>query len=1108
MNPNKVEDEGVGEAYVPLWCKSNFSFLIGASHPEEYVEQAARFALPAVVLSDVDGMYGAVRAYQRSKELGVKLILGSEITLQGGFSLLILCATRKGYEHLCTLISLGRRRCPKGSAWVTLEECRAHAAGNLALWRGIGSWKNPAKVSPTRIWAIADQVREAFGSAFYAMYARHGAMSESPREARLRQWAAMRKVKMVPVQEVLYHCRERSKLQDVLTAVRWGKTVAKLGKARQANASHALLAPSDFAKCFSDHPEEIQTTLEIAARCHFSLADLDYRYPSEGQQSEEQAMARLSSLCEQGGKERYGQEMGEKERAQLRQELALIAELRYAGYFLTMYEIVSFCREKQILHQGRGSAANSVVCYVLGITAVDPVKMGFLFERFLSRERAEPPDIDLDIEHERREEVIAFVYERYGRDHAAMVANVIRYRLRSAIRDVGKALDFPVVDVDKVARRVSYYEDRIDEASFEAGGLCLKNPKVRLFLQLVREILGFPRHLSIHPGGFLLGQAPVHHIVPIENATMPGRTVIQWDKDDIENLALFKVDLLGLGALTLIRRCFALIAKSRGQSWSLAKIPNDDPQTYEMICRADTIGVFQIESRAQMAMLPRLQPRRYYDLVVEVSIVRPGPIAGGMVHPYLRRKRGLDPVDYPHKCLQPVLEKTLGVPLFQEQVMRLAVVAAGYTPGEADQLRRDMAAWRKTGRIDNHRKRLVAGMLARGIEEEFAQRVFEQIRGFGEYGFPESHAASFAWLAYVTAFLKCHYPVEFVAAILNSQPMGFYSAETLLEDAKRHGVCVRPIDVLQSDWDCSVEPLSDPSQEHGWALRMGLRYVRGLSQSAGEKIVSLARNYREGEGWIEQAKLDQKTLERLARAGALRSVTPTRRDALWDSYVWTQRRRDTLKELWDRGGASQRCSDHRYKASEGDALCPKTSSPEGAMQPFKVLSMAEEIAWDFLASNHSTRGHPLEPFRSELSAAGWPSAEQVRQSRDRSRLHYAGMVICRQRPATASGVTFITLEDETGFVNVVIWAQIFEKYRILIKTAGFLGVSGTLQSTEGCVHVIAQRLWTPKIRRPSEKWQARAQAERRAFNPGPNPNLSPSPNPNPNPSPVRSRDFH
>ncbi|MBZ0237901.1 MAG: error-prone DNA polymerase, partial [Deltaproteobacteria bacterium] len=691
--------------------------------------------------------------------------------------------------------------------------------------------------------------------------------------------AALR-LPVVAAGEVLYHARARRPLQDVLTCIRHGVTVTTAGRILRGNDEHDLRAPHGFAKLWADDPAAVARTLDIAARCSFDLGQLRYRYPLEKLPTGLTTSQHLRELTLAGARARYGDDVPANVMRQLDAELALVEELDYGGYFLTMHEIVRFCRARDILCQGRGSAANSAVCYCLGITAVDPVRMGLLFERFLSRERAEPPDIDLDIEHERREEVIQHVYRAYGRDHAAMVCNIIRYRPRSAVRDVGKALGIPETALDRAAKLLSQWGDveagALEQALGDPGGAArpVRTTMLEHLARLSTEILEFPRHLSIHPGGFVLGHEPVHDLVPIENATMPGRTVIQWDKDDLEDLGLFKVDLLGLGALHHLHRCFDLL-RARGVELSMATIPPDDKDTYDMICAGDTVGVFQIESRAQMSMLPRLKPRNFYDLVIEVSIVRPGPITGGMVHPYLRRRRGEEEVVYPHACLEPVLAKTLGVPLFQEQVMRLAVVAADYTPGEADQLRRDMAAWRRSGRIEKHRDRLITRMQEKGIAAEFAERVFDQIRGFGEYGFPESHASSFALIAYATSYLRRHHLAEFTCGLLNALPMGFYSAATIIGDAQRHGLEVRPIDVAVSQWDCTIEPVGPDGEDV--AVRIGLRFVKGLSLGDGERVARLAREapFASMNDFARRARLDERAYAALAETGA-RSHSSTR----------------------------------------------------------------------------------------------------------------------------------------------------------------------------------------------------------------------------------------
>ena len=1026
-------------SYAPLWCKSNYSFLEGASHPDELIEEAHRLGIRSLALTDRDGVYGMARAHKRAKELGVHLIVGAEVTLFDESNLILLTMDRRGYANLCQLISAGRLRSPKGSSHVSWNEVCERAEGLIALWGG----EKSLIVQETGPENEARQLREAFGDRLYALLTRHQEPEDARRERRLRTRAQRWDVPTVAGMEVLYHTPARRQLQDVLTCIRHGVTLSTAGRLTKPNAEHALRPPHGFGLLYQDDLASVCRTEEVAERCRFSLEQLRYRYPSERLPDGQSSGERLEELTLKGAKRRYPKGVPAKVKAQIEKELQLIHELEYDGYFLTMWEIVRFCREKDILCQGRGSAANSAVCYCLGITAVDPIRMGLLFERFISRERAEPPDIDLDIEHDRREEAIQHVYAKYGRTHAAMVANFIRYRSKSAVREVGKVLGLSEVGIERLTRGLTHY-DPLSAQAFEATGF---DPHSRLhadFLRLATEIQDVPRHLSIHPGGFLLGHEPVGAIVPIENATMADRTVIQWDKDDLEDLGLFKVDLLGLGALNVVHRSFDLIKKHTGAQWSMATIPPRDGPTFEMIQQADTVGVFQIESRAQMSMLPRLKPANYYDLVIEVSIVRPGPITGGMVHPYLRRRNGEEEVEYPHPALKPVLKKTLGIPLFQEQVMQLAIVAADYTPGEADQLRRDMAAWRKSGRIERHRERLISRMALKGIKREFAERVFEQIQGFGEYGFPESHAASFALIAYATSWLKRHYPAAFLGAMLNAQPMGFYSAATLVEDSKRHGVIIRPLDATISEWDCTLEKCETNGE--GFAVRMGLRYVKGFHSAGAEKLLAARREkvFRSVDDLVQRSGLDNGALSRLAESGALESLSGDRRDALWESM-----------------------GTRRKEAAELDLESTEPDASFDALDPF------EAITWDYDFTSHSVRGHPLEPLREELSRRRLPDADAVRRMPNGRRTHYAGMVICRQRPGTAKGVVFMTLEDETGFVNLVVWQKVYERFRIVAKTAPFLGVTGKIQSEKGVVHLVADKLWIPQLDVQPQKGKSR-----------------------------------
>ena len=1049
--------------YVPLWVKSHFSFLEGASTPDELVTHAHALGLPALAVTDRDGVQGLVRMHEACRSLGPtapRLLVGTQLTVTHQLpnpapltpdmvdavptqTPLLLAMTRQGYAHLCRLITLGRRRCLKGRALVTWDEVATHADDLLLLAH------QPPDLQQPGVRAVVD----ALGDRLYGLMARHQTAAGAVNERHLRQFLHHVGQRAVAGREVLYHDRDRRRLQDVLACIRHGVTLDQAGQRLQPNAEFDLLSPSAFAQLFADQPAWVAETLHIAERCPFALSELRYRYPVDRLPHGLTTMEHFEQLTWNGAAWRYPGGIPADVHEQLKKELGLIGQLDYAGYFLTMYEIVQFCHSAGILCQGRGSAANSTVCYVLGITAIDPVRMGLLFERFLSLERAEPPDIDLDIEHERREEVIQWVYGRYdplhpashnqpsaadcvqpGRTHAAMVCNVIRFRGKSAVREVGKVLGIPETDLDRASRFVSSWGDDIDAAQLQTAGFALESRSHRLLLELANAIQDFPRHLGIHPGGFLLGHEPIDTLVPVENATMEARTVIQWDKNDVEALGLFKVDLLGLGMLSQIHRCFDLIRHTHGLALTMATVPAEDPATYRMISAGDTVGVFQIESRAQMAMLPRLQPRTFYDLVVEVAIVRPGPITGGMVHPYLRRRQGKEEVTYPHACLEPVLAKTLGVPLFQEQVMRLAMVAADYTPGEADQLRRDMAAWKKSGAIDKHHEKLTTRMVQKGIAAEFAERVFQQIRGFGEYGFPESHAASFALISYVTAWLKCHHPAEFTCALLNAWPMGFYTPATIVEDAKRHGLTVLPIDVRQSAWECTLA--AQPGGP-GLAVRMGLRFVSGLTSLHRARLELEPAPYHDLQDFVRRTHLDKRALDALAEAGALDGFGVDRRQALWQVRALHHRTREPL-------------------------FLPQDET----LPLFRTLGLGGEIGWDFRRTGLSTRGHPLSPLRPELQARRIPTAAQVNRMPSGRRIRYVGLVICRQSPGTASGVTFFTLEDETGLCNLVVWKDIFARHKVVARTSMVLGVTGVIQAEDGVVHLIAETLWSPSLDAP------------------------------------------
>jgi len=839
-------------------------------------------------------------------------------------------------------------------------------------------------------------------------------------------------VPLVAAGDVHYHVPERRALHDVLTAVRHGTTVAAAGEYLFPNAQRYLKSPETMAALLADVPEAFRRTAEIADRCTFSLDELRYEYPEELAPPGQTPIEHLTRLTWAGARKRYPQGVPEKVRRLLEHELQLIEELHYEAYFLTVWDLVRFARRRGILCQGRGSAANSAVCYCLGITSVDPERMDVLFERFVSRERNEAPDIDVDFEHQRREEVLQYLYDKYGRERAGMTAEVITYRPRSAVRDVGKALGLSLDRDDALAKRIERFHDEPELAQrCREAGINPENQTGRQLVELVGQLVGFPRHLSQHTGGMVMTQGPLCELVPIENAAMPERTVIQWNKDDLDELGILKVDCLALGMLSAIRRCFQLVRQHEGRELTLANVPEGDREVYDMICRADTMGVFQIESRAQMSMLPRLRPRCFYDLVIEVAIVRPGPIQGNMVHPYLRRRNGQEAATYPNEAIRQVLGKTLGVPLFQEQAMRLAVVAAGFTPGEADQLRRAMGAWRRPGLIDQFRKKLLGGMRANGFSEQYAEAVFTQIRGFGDYGFPESHAASFALLVYVSAWLKYHYPAAFTCALLNSQPMGFYAPAQLVRNVREHGVEVLPVDVNHSDCDCTLESAAKPPAAAPWALRLGLNMLHGLASAHAEQIQRArgSRPFRSLEDFSRRTGLGRAVLSRLAKAGAFGSLELDRREALWHALDQDQEELPLFDGL----------------DSTGHVDLPK-------------LSAAEEVLADYRSTGLSLQAHPLEFMRAELDAlnvlpagrlATWPNGKPVR---------VAGLVLVRQRPGTAKGITFVTLEDETGTANLIIRPAIWKRYRQAALGATLLLASGMLQRQGDVIHVLTTKL--------------------------------------------------
>ncbi|MDW8266462.1 MAG: error-prone DNA polymerase [Gemmataceae bacterium] len=1001
--------------YVELQCKTNYSFLQGASHPDELVARAAQLGYAALAITDEASLAGVVRAHVAAKAAGLKLLIGAEIAPVDGPRVLLYAPDAPAYANLSRLLTHGRRSAAKGDCHLTVADLADHAAGLLAA----GVLSQVRGPHGPRTWL---PYRDIFAERCYLVAALHHGPDD---DAQLAEWLRLSRQVRLPLaacNDVHYHVPERRRLHDVLTAIRHGTTVAELGERRFPNGERYLKSPAQMAELFRRYPRALEHGLELAERCRFTLDELRYEYPEEICPPGLTATEHLARLTWAGAKERYPQGVPPKVAALLEKELRLIAELGYESYFLTVWDIVMFARSRGILCQGRGSAANSAVCFCLGITSVDPDRSDVLFERFVSRERNEPPDIDVDFEHQRREEVIQYVYGKYGRDRAGLTAEVITYRTRSAVRDVGKALGLSLDGVDRLAKLLDHSRDEaaLLQRAAEAG-LDPHSPSVTQLVELVQEIIGFPRHLSQHVGGFVITRGRLSELVPIENAAMPERTVIQWDKDDLDALGILKVDCLALGMLTAIHRCFDLVARHHGTTWTLATVPAEDPATYDMICRADTVGVFQIESRAQMAMLPRLRPRCFYDLVIEVAIVRPGPITGGMVHPYLRRRRGEEPVTYPAPVVEEVLGKTLGVPIFQEQVLRLAMAAAGFTPGEADQLRRAMGAWRRPGLLQRFRDKLRNGIVARGLPAAFADQLYEQIEGFGEYGFPEAHAASFALLAYVSAWLKCHYPAAFTTALLNSQPMGFYAPAQLVRDAQEHGVTVRPVDVNHSDWDCTLEGTT--------VLRLGLRLVRGLGREAAQAIVAAraAGPFRSLRDFARRSRLRRATLAQLCAADAFGSLGLTRRAALWQALAV-----DDQPLLF--------------------------ADPEAALPPLPPLPPAREVESDYGALGLSLKAHPLRLLRPELEVLRVMPAVQLRHSPNRSRVRVAGLVLVRQRPGTAKGTLFITLEDETGIANLVVWPRIAQRFRRAIRQAAALLAEGTLERTGEVLHVIVSRL--------------------------------------------------
>jgi len=1022
-------------AYAELFCLSNFTFLHGASRGEELVMRAAQLGYSGLAITDECSLAGVVRAHVQAKEEKLPLVIGSYFQLvhadkRPAFGLILLAQNREGYGNLSELITLGRMRAEKGSYLLTPQDI-ARPDKDYAHLRGMPDCLAilvpdfPAKEDT--LAAQLEWMNATFPSrAWVGLTLQQRAMDDIHRGI-VEHVADKFMMPVVATGHVVMHVRSRKLLQDTMTAIRVGKPVAKCGYDLAPNAEGHLRSRLRLANLYPEHT--LSETLNILERCSFSLDELRYEYPDELVPAGFTHEAYLRQETYIGAHRRFPSGIPTSVQEQLEHELQLIRELEFEAYFLTVYDIVRFARSQHILCQGRGSAANSAVCYCLGITEVDPSRGNMLFERFISKERNEPPDIDVDFEHQRREEVIQYIYRKYGRDRAAIAAAVHTYRPRGALRETGKALGIDEQIVDRVAKSHQWFDHSQDLLRrFSESGLDTENRIISLWATLAGQILNFPRHLSQHSGGFVISRGKLTRLVPIENAAMAERSAIQWDKDDLEALGLLKIDILALGMLSAIRRTLDIVSEQRGERFEMQDIPPEDPKTYEMISRADTVGVFQIESRAQMSMLPRIKPRTFYDLVIEVAIVRPGPIQGGAVHPYLRRRQGLEPESYPSEDLRTALGRTLGVPIFQEQVMQVAILAAGFSPGEADQLRRAMAAWKRKGGLEKYYDRIVNGMLGRGYERAFAEGIFEQIKGFGEYGFPESHAASFALLVYASSWLKCHEPTAFLAAMLNSQPMGFYSPSQLVQDAKRHGVKVAPVDVTISGWDSVLERTHASSKPY---VRLGLSLIHGMRDGAAERVETAraVRPFASVSDLAQRAQLDRRDLQVLAAANALASLAGNRREALWQSAAAIPDK-DILAN------------------AKLDDETPDLGAP----------SEAEDIVSDYQATGLTLGRHPLELLRPALTEHRLLPASTLARFPNGRLARGGGIVTTRQRPGTANGVMFLTLEDETGNVNVIVWPSLLEKQRKEALGAALLGVYGTWQSDGGVKHLVAQKL--------------------------------------------------
>ncbi|QPB22668.1 error-prone DNA polymerase [Rhizobium sp. 007] len=1018
--------------YAEFQVTTHFSFLRGASSAEELFATAAVLGIDALGVVDRNTLAGIVRAWEAAKTTGVRLVVGCRLDLSDGMSILVYPTDRPAYSRLCRLLSLGKSRGGKGNCVLDFSDVAQYADGLIAVLV-------PDEADETCGMQLR-KLAELFDDRAYVSLCLRRRPNDRLRLHGISTLATRFKVRTVVTNDVLFHEPSRRQLQDVVTCIRNKTTIDDVGFERERHADRFLKAPEEMHRLFAEYPEALARTREIADRCRFDLSELEYQYPEEAIVPGLDAQQSLTKFAWEGAAERYPEGIPDKVRRAVQHELELIRTMKYAPYFLTVYSIVRFARSKGILCQGRGSAANSAVCYCLGITSIDPETNDLLFERFVSQERNEPPDIDVDFEHERREEVIQWIYETYGRSKAALCSTVTRYRTKGALRDVGKALSLPEDMIAQLSSGVWGWSDGVSEKHLKENNLNASDYRLRLTLDLARQLMGAPRHLGQHPGGFVLTHDRLDDLVPIEPAAMDDRQVVEWDKDDIDALRFMKVDVLALGMLTCMSKAFALMAEHKGDNKDIASIPQEDPATYAMIRKADTLGTFQIESRAQMSMLPRLKPRTFYDLVIQVAIVRPGPIQGDMVHPYLRRREGREKVEYPTPELEAVLSKTLGVPLFQESAMKVAMVCAGFTAGEADQLRRAMATFKHTGGVSKFKDKLVSGMVKNGYSPEFAEKTFSQLEGFGSYGFPESHAASFALIAYASSWVKRHHPDAFCAALLNSQPMGFYAPAQIVADARAHGIEIRPVCVNRSRWDCTLE---DGAGSRHRAVRLGLRMVRGLATADAARIVAS----RAGQFFVSaddiwrRSGVPTASLVKLAEADAfLPSMGLERREALWAIKAL----RDEPLELW--AAAAER---------EEKAIA-EMQEPEVTL---KSMTQGMEVVEDYSHTGLTLRQHPVSFLREDLRKRSIVTCAEATAERDGRWLMTAGLVLVRQRPGSAKGVMFMTLEDETGIVNAVIWPSLFEKQRRVVLSATMLAINGKIQREGDVVHLVAQRLF-------------------------------------------------